>query len=189
MNISQYDSNRTRSAFADTDFGMIIRSVLVGAFVVAIGIVAYSLSGNASTDKADATTTGRLKPASTLDSDVAYLKNQVSLLRSENQALRDEIDTLTAPNGVVDTIIGHLRELKAKDQAIMQILQPAEANYALGDEVGPQDEDSQPVMGNARHQIVTPRQKAPPVPQAKPAQVAEAPEADRLNEKGAAASQ
>ncbi|NKC05455.1 hypothetical protein HED55_27140 [Ochrobactrum haematophilum] len=75
--------------------------------------------------------------------------------------MRDEIDTLTAPNGVVDTIIGHLRELKAKDQAIMQILQPAEANYALGDEVGPQDEDSQPVMGNARHQIVTPRQKAP----------------------------
>lgn len=71
----------------------------------------------------------------------------------------------------------------------MQLLQSAEANYALDDDVDPQDADSQPVMGNARHQIVTPRQKAPPVPQAKPAQVAEASEADRQNEKGAAASQ
>lgn len=189
MNISQYDRNVSRSAFADTDFGMVFRTVFVGGIFVVLGVVAYSFSGNASTEKESAVTVASSTPPTRLEADVEYLKSQVSRLRSDNQALRAEINTLTAQNGVVDTIINHLRELKAKDQAILNLIQPAEGGYSVGNETSPQNADEQVVMGNARHQIVTPRAKAPPVPSPKPVNVAEAPAPDSDKEKGAATSQ
>ncbi|NKW11401.1 hypothetical protein HGG76_27890 [Ochrobactrum tritici] len=45
-------------------------------------------------------------------------------MRADNDALRAEVTTLTSQNGVVDTIIAHLRELKAQDQAIIGLIQP-----------------------------------------------------------------
>lgn len=188
MNMSHYDSNISRSAFADTDFGMIFRTVLVGGVFVVLGVLAYSFAGNASTEKQSNAVQAESVPSNTIENDIVYLKSQVSKLRADNQSLRAEINTLTAKNGVVETIISHLRELKAKDQAILSLLQPSENAYPQTAEDDPQYSE-QPVMGNARHQIVTPRAKAPPIPTPKPVDVAEAKASDTDKEKGAASSQ
>ncbi|NKB80263.1 hypothetical protein HED49_24040 [Ochrobactrum daejeonense] len=51
-------------------------------------------------------------------------------MRADNDALRAEVTTLTSQNGVVDTIITHLRELKAQDQAIIGLIQPGGNGYS-----------------------------------------------------------
>ncbi|NKB80201.1 hypothetical protein HED49_23625 [Ochrobactrum daejeonense] len=65
-----------------------------------------------------------------IEREIIALKRQVADLRADNDALRAEVTTLTSQNGVVDTIITHLRELKAQDQAIIGLIQPGGNGYS-----------------------------------------------------------
>lgn len=152
---------------------MVIRVIAVGAAFALVGGAMYYTKANASIEKAHHNDAG---DASTkqLQRELGALRKELYNLRADNASLRSEVTTLTSQNGVVDMIIGHLRELKAQDQAILGMIQPASDSYAHEqDESGPEMPEGG-LQGTARHQIVTPKEKAPPLPTPRPDKVAEA---------------
>ncbi len=166
---------------------MLFRVVLIVGICAIAGGGLYFAAGSAHGEKSDSVKIEKTSTPTPIEREIIALKRQVADLRADNDALRAEVTTLTSQNGVVDTIISHLRELKAQDQAIIGLIQPG-GNSAQAGNDGEAPEDGA-VFGNARHQIVTPKAKAPPVPTPKPEKVAEASAAGDKPKEDAAATQ
>ena len=189
MSIGRHDDNLSRLPTEDSDRGMLFRVVLIVGICAIAGGGLYFAAGSAHGEKSDSVKIEKTSTPTPIEREIIALKRQVADLRADNDALRAEVTTLTSQNGVVDTIITHLRELKAQDQAIIGLIQPGGNGYSAqagNDGEAPADEA---VFGNARHQIVTPKAKAPPVPTPKPEKVAEASAAGDKPKEDAAATQ
>lgn len=189
MSIARHDDNLSRLPTEDSDRGMLFRVALIVAFCTIAGGGLYFAAGSAHGEKSEAVKVEKTSTPTPIEREIIALKRQVASLRADNDALRSEVTTLTSQNGVVDTIIAHLRELKAQDQAIIGLIQPggtSHSDQAVVEGDAPADEA---VVGNARLQIVTPKAKAPPVPSPKPEKVAEANAGEAEPKKAAAATQ
>ncbi|WP_157213206.1 hypothetical protein [Sinorhizobium sp. CCBAU 05631] len=157
----------------DSGLGMFTRVIFVGAIFALVGGGVYYTNANASGETpsriaTDATAAQQLKR------EIGSLRKELYNLRVDNASLRSEITTLTSQNGVVDVIIGHLRELKAQDQAILGMIQPASNGHSLEQDESGSEMAEDEIQGTARHQIVTPKNKAAPLPSPRPEKVVEA---------------
>jgi hypothetical protein len=169
MDYATIDVPRRNIVTGDTDFGAFIRLGLVALAVVISLSIGYFLRGVTSNANAAIHNTADETIVSQLENEVSLLRGDVERLKQSNSSLRNEMTTLTTEDGVVDKIILHLRELKAEDQALLNIIAPLNRTASEGEET------TQPVAGTpvavearADHQIVTPRERAPPLPVARP---------------------
>lgn len=189
MSIARHDDNLSRLPTEDSNRGMLFRVILIVAVCAIAGGGFYVAAGSAHSEKADPVKVEKTSTPTPIEREIIALERQVASLRADNDSLRAEVTALTSQNGVVDTIIAHLRELKAQDQAIIGLIQPGgngDSGQAGVEGEAPADEA---VVGNARLQIVTPKAKAPPVPSPKPEKVAEASATEVEPKKEAAATQ